>query len=49
VSSFKNDSLVLEFRLPLPLPRRKKSTTYPKTSPYQDFLITNAMTQVQIP
>ncbi len=37
------------FLFPSPVPPKKKSTTHPKTSPHQDLLITNALTQVQIP
>ena len=48
MSSCENDSVVLalEFRLPLP---KKKIHNLPKTTPRQDFLITDTLTQVQIP
>ncbi len=39
-------SLTLSFLFPSPAPPRKKSTTYPKTPPHQDLLITNVLTQV---
>ncbi len=39
----------LELLFPSLTPPRKTSTTYPKMPPHQDLLITNAMTQVQIP
>jgi hypothetical protein len=40
---------VLVSPLPFPHPPKKKIHNLPKTPPHQDLLITNTLTQVQIP
>jgi hypothetical protein len=42
-------TLTLDLLFPSPDPPRKTSTTYPKMPHHQDLLITNVLTQVQIP